>query len=110
MKSKHERKTEQTPEYDSSHNKVRSLVSLEIINFLKGVVTAKHRDKCMVPKSDPAFLNICSQSERLRRHIHVDGDAILLNYVFKHVGRMIGNLNENKIHNINELEHSAESG
>jgi hypothetical protein len=62
MKLKQEKQTEQTPEEDSSHNKVRSLVSLEIINFLKAVVTAKHRDKCMVPKRDLAFLNICSQS------------------------------------------------
>ena len=94
--------TWQTPEDNSFHKKVRSVVSLEIINFLKTIVTAKHRDKCMVPKRDPAFLNIYSQSQRLGRHGNVDGDAILLNNVFKNICRMIGNLNENKLHNIKE--------
>ena len=96
MKSKHERQTEQTPEEDSFHKKVCSLVSLEIITFLKAVIIAKHRDKCMVPKLDPAFLNIRSQSQTFRRYSHVDGDAILVYNVFKTVCRMIGNLNENK--------------
>ena len=102
MKSKHERQTEQTPEDDSFHKKVCSLVSLEIITFLKAVMTAKHRDKCMVPKRDFAFLNIRSQSQRFRRHRHVDEDAILVYNIFKIVCRMIGNLNENKLNNIRE--------
>ena len=102
MKSKHERQTDQTPEEDSFHKKVRFLVSLEIINFLKAVVTTKHIDKCMVPKRDPPFLNICRQSQRLGRHRHVDGDVILVNNVFKSTCRMIGNLNENKLYKIRE--------